>query len=124
MGLLRKQMLEEPSPNQPERFYGVVVAEVEDNNELPDAPTEMPLGPGEGVVSPACRRRLHAAAGRRARAPMAGKGMGFYALPEKGEQVLVAFEHGDLAKPYVLGSLWTDKQPPPSPTPTGTTTSG
>ena len=39
--------------------------------------------------------------------PMAGKDMGFYALPEMGEQVLVAFENGDLNHPYVLGSLWT-----------------
>ena len=47
--------------------------------------------------------------------------MGFYALPEKGEQVLVAFEHGDLSKPYVLGSLWHVGQSPRSRTPTART---
>ena len=41
---------------------------------------------------------------------MAGPDMGFYALPEKGDQVLVAFEQGDLSQPYVLGSLWTTQQ--------------
>jgi uncharacterized protein involved in type VI secretion and phage assembly len=44
---------------------------------------------------------------------MAGGGRGFYALPEKGEQVLVAFAGGDLAKPYVLGGLWHAKALPP-----------
>jgi uncharacterized protein involved in type VI secretion and phage assembly len=45
--------------------------------------------------------------------PMAGNNMGFYALPEKDEQVLVAFEKGDLSHPYVLGSLWHAKARPP-----------
>jgi uncharacterized protein involved in type VI secretion and phage assembly len=45
--------------------------------------------------------------------PMAGQDIGFYALPEVGEQVLVAFERGDLGRPYVLGSLWSLEQGPP-----------
>ena len=38
--------------------------------------------------------------------PMAGKQRGFYTLPEVDDEVLVAFERGDLRFPYVVGSLW------------------
>ena len=45
-------------------------------------------------------------------APMAGKEMGFYCLPEVNDEVLVAFEHGDVNYPYVVGSLWNNKDKP------------
>jgi uncharacterized protein involved in type VI secretion and phage assembly len=46
--------------------------------------------------------------------PMAGAGRGSRFVPEKGEEVLVAFEQGDPRRAYVLGSLWStaDKPPP------------
>lgn len=44
---------------------------------------------------------------------MAGKEMGFYCLPNEGDKVLVAFHQGNRHEPYVIGSLWTDKQKPP-----------
>ena len=46
--------------------------------------------------------------------PMAGKQIGIYFLPEVGDQVLVAFEHGDLSNPVVIGSLWNPDVPPPA----------
>lgn len=36
----------------------------------------------------------------------AGGGRGFLVLPEKGDEVLVAFENGDAQQPYVLAGLW------------------
>jgi uncharacterized protein involved in type VI secretion and phage assembly len=45
--------------------------------------------------------------------PMAGKNMGTYFLPEKNDEVLVAFGDGDIHDPYVVGSLWNGKQKPP-----------
>ena len=38
---------------------------------------------------------------------------GVYLLPEVGDEVLVAFENGDIAHPIVVGSLWNDEEPPP-----------
>lgn len=40
---------------------------------------------------------------------MAGNGKGAYFLPEVGEEVLVAFENGDVNKPYIIGFLWNGK---------------
>ena len=45
--------------------------------------------------------------------PMAGNGRGVYFLPEVEDEVLVAFERGDLRFPYVVGSLHNGKDPSP-----------
>lgn len=37
-----------------------------------------------------------------------GKDRGIAFVPEVGDEVLVAFEHGDLNRPYVLGTVWGD----------------
>jgi len=46
--------------------------------------------------------------------PMAGNDRGMFYRPEKGDQVLVAFAHGDPRFPYILGSLWSKTDPPPA----------
>jgi phage baseplate assembly protein V len=46
--------------------------------------------------------------------PMAGKERGCYFLPEVGDEVLVAFEHGSPEFPYVLGGLWNGQDKPPA----------
>ena len=47
-------------------------------------------------------------------APMAGQDTkGFYFLPEVNDEVLMAFEHGDMSRPYVVGTLWNGKDKPP-----------
>jgi uncharacterized protein involved in type VI secretion and phage assembly len=44
---------------------------------------------------------------------MAGSRRGVQFIPEEGDEVLVAFERGDLRVPYVVGSLWSGTSPPP-----------
>jgi uncharacterized protein involved in type VI secretion and phage assembly len=39
-------------------------------------------------------------------APMAGPGRGAFVRPEPGDEVVVAFENGDLSQPVVLASVW------------------
>ena len=49
----------------------------------------------------------------RVASPMAGGGRGMFFLPEKNDEVLVAFEQGDITRPYLLGALWNGKDKPP-----------
>jgi len=44
---------------------------------------------------------------------MAGKDRGAYFLPEVDDEVLVAFEHGHVDHPYVLGCLWNGQDTAP-----------
>lgn len=48
--------------------------------------------------------------------PMGGNGRGFFFLPEVDDEVLVAFEHGDMNYPYIVGTLWNSKDKPPQGT--------
>jgi phage protein D/phage baseplate assembly protein gpV len=45
--------------------------------------------------------------------PMAGDGRGIEFIPEVNDEVLVAFEHDDSHRPFVLGALWNGKDKPP-----------
>jgi phage protein D/phage baseplate assembly protein gpV len=45
--------------------------------------------------------------------PMAGAKRGMLFLPEVEDEVLVAFENGDINRPYVMGALWNGKAAPP-----------
>lgn len=44
---------------------------------------------------------------------MAGKERGAFFLPELDDEVLVAFENGDVNRPYIIGALWNGKDSPP-----------
>jgi len=44
----------------------------------------------------------------------AGKDRGALVVPEVGDEVLVVFEQGDFARPYVLGGLWNGKDAAPA----------
>jgi uncharacterized protein involved in type VI secretion and phage assembly len=44
----------------------------------------------------------------------AANSRGFDCLPEIDDEVLVAFEHGDIHRPYVLGGVWNGQDAPPN----------
>lgn len=46
-------------------------------------------------------------------APGAGNTRGMYYLPEVNDEVLIAFEHGDVHRPYLIGGLWNNTDKPP-----------
>ncbi len=41
-----------------------------------------------------------------------GKDRGWFSLPEVDDEVLVMFEHGDLARPVIIGAMWNGKDKP------------
>lgn len=45
--------------------------------------------------------------------PMAGAQRGLMIVPEVNDEVLVAFEHGDVHHPYIVGGLWSTTDKPP-----------
>jgi uncharacterized protein involved in type VI secretion and phage assembly len=86
------------------RFYGVVVGVVT-NNRDPDSMHRVKVRfPWLDLD--------HESHWARVVATMAGNGRGAYFLPEVDDEVLVAFEHGSLEHPYVVGSLWNGKDKP------------
>jgi phage baseplate assembly protein gpV len=91
------------------KFYGVTVGRVVD---LLD-----PLTLGRVKVQLPMIDDLELSPWARVAVPMAGLMHGHYFIPNVGDEVLVAFENGELAAPYILGSLWTATAPPPLPSP-------
>lgn len=49
----------------------------------------------------------------RVAAPGASSGAGVVWLPAVGDEVLLAFDHGDMRRPFVLGGLWNGSDKPP-----------
>ena len=47
-----------------------------------------------------------------------GTRYGAYFIPQKGDEVLVAFNHGDVNEPYIMGCLWNGVDRPPTLVPT------
>ncbi len=42
---------------------------------------------------------------------------GTYFMPQVGDEVLVAFNHGDVREPYIVGQLWNGSDKPPAQVP-------
>lgn len=99
--LRRLLVSQAPSKN----IYGVVIGIVT-NNEDPD-------GLGRIKVKFPWLSDEDESHWARVATPMAGNERGLYFLPEVDDEVLVAFEHGLVDFPYVVGSLWNGQDKPP-----------
>jgi phage baseplate assembly protein V len=88
------------------RSYGVAVAQVVANLD--------PVGLGRVQL----RLRAGLEPWARVAAPMAGPGRGTFFIPQVGDEVLVAFDHGNVREPYVIGALWNGQDRPPAVAPT------
>ncbi len=104
-------MLSNDAP-PPGRIYGVVNGIVTNNMD--------PLGQGRVKVKFPFLGSLPPVESNwcRVATPMAGSMHGFYNIPEINDEVLVAFEQGDVNFPYVVGSLWNMLDRPPLPSAT------
>ena len=90
------------------RFYGVYSALVTDNKD-PD---------GQGRVKVRLSWVRAASEGSfeawaRLATVMAGRDRGSWFVPDVDDEVLVAFEAGDMRRPYVVGALWNGRDAPP-----------
>jgi uncharacterized protein involved in type VI secretion and phage assembly len=90
-----------------QRYYGVfeaLVAENEDPDQEGRVKLRFPWFDGGQEVSDWCRvAQLYA-----------GNGFGSHFIPEKDDEVLVAFMHGDMRFPRVLGGLYNGMDKAPS----------
>lgn len=86
-------------------IYGVVIGIVTSNKD-----TE---GLGRIKVNFPWRGEKDESFWARIASPMAGNDRGIVFYPEVDDEVLVAFEHGDVNQPYVIGALWNGKDKPP-----------
>lgn len=88
-----------------EPITGVVIGIVSDNQD--------PEGMGRVKLQFPWRAVEDESNWARMAVPMAGPDRGTYFLPEEGDEVLVAFEDGDIHYPYVVGALWNGQEAPP-----------
>jgi uncharacterized protein involved in type VI secretion and phage assembly len=95
-----------PNATAPDRIFGVVIGIVTNNQDRE--------GMGRVKVRFPWLSEEDESTWARLAVPMAGNERGVYFLPEVEDEVLVAFEHGDIRFPYVLGALWNGQDKPPA----------
>lgn len=89
-------------------FYGVypaLVTDIADPDQQGKVRVRLPWSPDTGSSSYETWARLATT--------MAGDNRGTWFLPERNDEVLIAFEGGNPRRPYVLGGLWNGKDAPP-----------
>jgi hypothetical protein len=87
------------------KVYGVVVAVVTDNRD--------PMELGRVKVKYPWLADEFSSDWVRMAMPMAGPDRGMLFIPEIDDEVLVAYEHGDVNRPFIVGCLWNGVDKPP-----------
>lgn len=97
------ETLDNTTQQRDQRIYGVAIAQVINNVDLlaqGRVQVSLPWLPG---VEPWARVAV----------PLAGSGRGTYFMPQIGDEVLVAFNQGDITEPYIVGGVWNTQDRPP-----------
>src|SRR5262249_40976203 len=90
------------------RWYGVMVAlvvDIKDPDNQGRVKVTLPWSIDAGGVRYEAWARLATMLG--------GNNRGSWFIPDVDDEVLVAFEHGDVRRPYVIGGLWNGKDQAP-----------
>jgi uncharacterized protein involved in type VI secretion and phage assembly len=91
------------------RWYGVypaLVSDVKDPDGQGRVKITLPWSPDTGNGKYEAWARLATM--------MGGKNRGSWFIPDRNDEVLVAFEAGDPRRPYVVGGLWNGSDKPPA----------
>ena len=99
-------VLHQGSSEESGRIYGVAVGIVSNNKD--------PMNLGRVRMTFPWLSDDHESDWARIATTMAGPTRGTYFLPEVNDEVLVAFEHGDVRFPYVIGAMWNGQDQPPA----------
>lgn len=103
-------MMENRSDGDARRHFGVypaIVTDIVDEKNLGRIQVRFPWLGAEGDADARAWATLLT--------PYADDDQGFMVLPAVGTQVVVAFEAGDLRRPYIVGSCWNGRQALPAP---------
>ena len=103
MGL--NELLSREDSQQNRNIYGVAIGIVTNNSD--------PEKRGRVKVNLPWRGENDESYWARIASPMAGNERGIVFYPEVGDEVLVAFDRGDITFPYVIGALWNGQDKPP-----------
>jgi phage protein D len=105
---LRNKLNDTPPPNKENRIEGIMVAKVKNNINDPLGRVQVSFPElSDGNVSRWARVLTFMAGGT------LSDSWGGYFLPDIGDEVYVAFEHGDIDRPVVVGSVWNGQARPP-----------
>ena len=83
------------------RFYGVypaIVVDINDPDGIGRIKVRLPWSPDNGKENYEAWARIAM--------PLAGQNRGTWFIPDVNDEVLIAFESGNVRHPYVIGSLW------------------